>query len=127
MSKLIRGVVAASFLTMASAQAAPVDCTKAPIPETPVRGTVNGQPFVPKEIRIDVTADGMEIDDAKFDKYALSLITDGIFNEATLDMLVPLGKPIEMPQYSQSSFLHSEYLVYDEAQVYQRYVLKLKF
>ncbi|HEV2652908.1 MAG TPA: hypothetical protein VGU69_16730 [Rhizomicrobium sp.] len=99
MSKLIRGAVAALFLTMVSAQAAPVDCSKAPIPDTPVRGTVNGQPFVPKEIRIDITADGMEIDDAKFDKFALSLITDGIFNEATLDMLVPLGKPIDGRTY----------------------------
>src|ERR1700760_2362301 len=99
MSKLIRGAVAASFLAITSAQAAPFDCTTVPIPDAPVHGTVNGQPFVPKEIRIDITADGMEIDDAKFDKYALSLIADGIFNEATLDMLVPLGKPIDGRTY----------------------------
>ncbi len=99
MSELIRSAAAASLLMMATAHAAPFDCTKAPIPDAPVRGTVNGQPFVPKEIRIDITADGMEIDNAKFDKYALSLVADGIFNEATLDMLVPLGKPIDGRTY----------------------------
>ena len=99
MSKMMLGIIAVSILTMVTARAAPVDCTKAPIPDAPVRGTVNGQPFVPKEIRVDITPDGMEIDSAKFDKYMLSLIADGIFSEATLDMLVPLGKPIDGRTY----------------------------
>lgn len=88
------GVIAASLLAIATVQAAPLDCSKAPIPDTPAHGTVNGQPFVPKEVRLDISPDGMEINDAKFDKYALSLMADGVFNEANLDMLVPLGKSI---------------------------------
>jgi len=42
-------------------------------------------------------------------------------------VVVPQGKPINQPAYSNSSFMHSEYLVYKENQVRIRYLLKLKF
>lgn len=72
--------------------AAPADCSVGAIAGTPVAGTVNGKPFVPKEITVAVTRNGMAMNDAKFDKYELALMTDGIFNELTVTMLVPLGK-----------------------------------
>eukprot|EP00731_Ephydatia_muelleri_P003429 Em0001g3429a len=40
---------------------------------------------------------------------------------------VPQGKPIPVPQYNNSSFSQSEYLVYKESQCRIRYLLKLKF
>lgn len=43
------------------------------------------------------------------------------------EVVVPQGKPITMPQYSSSSFAHSEYLVYKESQCRIRYLLKLRF
>ena len=43
------------------------------------------------------------------------------------EVVVPAGKAINMPQYKSSSFMHSEYLVYQESQVRIRYLLKLKF
>jgi poly [ADP-ribose] polymerase len=53
-------------------------------------------------------------------------------DDVTLDIegkkvVVPVGKPINMPQYKNSTFMHSEYLVYKESQVRIRYLLKLKF
>lgn len=77
--------------TAAPALCAPADCSVGPIADKPVSGSVNGKPFVPKEIVIDITKDGMEMDGNKFDKYQLSLMADGIFNEATVSMLVKLG------------------------------------
>ena len=80
-----------SLLLATPALAAP-DCSVGAIPDTPVAGTVAGKDFVPKETTLDVTRDGMEIDAAKFDKYTLTLMADGIFNAATVTMLVPLGQ-----------------------------------
>ena len=42
-------------------------------------------------------------------------------------VVVPQGKPLPMPQYGNSSFSQSEYLVYKESQCRIRYLLKLKF
>jgi len=47
---------------------------------------------------------------------------DGPFGPVT----VPQGKALNTP-HANSSFFNSEYLVYDEAQVYMRYLLKIKF
>jgi len=43
------------------------------------------------------------------------------------DVVVPAGKPIDIPQYANSSFFNSEYLIYTEAQCYTRYMLKCAF
>ena len=86
---------AAACLVLAlptSALAAAPDCTQGPIAAHPVGGTVKGKPFVPQKASVHITRDGMEVDRAKFDRYTLSIETDGIFNELTVDMLVPLGK-----------------------------------
>ncbi len=68
------------------------DCSIGAIPDTPVAGTVAGKPFVPKETTVHVTKDGAEMDAAKFDRYVLTIETDGIFNALSVDMLVPLNK-----------------------------------
>jgi hypothetical protein len=68
------------------------DCSAGPIADTPVKGTVAGKPFVPKEVTLHMTKDGMVIDGTHFDTYELSLMADGIFNAATVTMLVPGGK-----------------------------------
>lgn len=82
--------VALCMLTSA-ALAGPKDCSVGPIPDTPVAGTVGGKPFVPKEIGVHITRGGMQINDAKFDTYELSLQTDGIFNAMTTHVLVRAG------------------------------------
>jgi len=43
------------------------------------------------------------------------------------EVVVPVGKPIQIPEYKSSYFTQSEYLVYSESQVRIRYLLKLKF
>jgi len=43
------------------------------------------------------------------------------------DIIVPQGKPIKMPEYQNSSFSESEYLVYDESRNRIRFLCKLKF
>jgi len=86
------GFAAAAVCMLASAAfAAPKDCSIGQIPDTPVAGTVGGKPFVPKEISVHITRGGMQIDDAKFDTYELSLQTDGIFNAMTAHVLVRAG------------------------------------
>ncbi len=94
MTFLTRSALAAMLAALAvtPAFAAPADCSAGPIAGKPVAGTVAGKPFVAKQITLDLTKDGMEVDAAKFDKYTLSIMTDGIFNELTVSMLVPLGK-----------------------------------
>jgi len=82
---------AAIGLMAQPAFAAPKDCSSAQIPDTPVRGTVNGQPFVPNAVGIHITRGGMQINDAKFDTYELSIQTDGIFNAMTAHVLVHAG------------------------------------
>lgn len=40
---------------------------------------------------------------------------------------VPQGKPIKQPQYQDSGFYNSEYLIYKESQCRIRYLLELQF
>lgn len=68
------------------------DCSVGPIADHPVTGTVAGKPFVPNKTELSVTRDGMVVNGVRFDRYALAIMTDGIFNELTVDMLVPGGK-----------------------------------
>ena len=89
---LLARVALLSTLLVSPALAAPPDCSTGTIADTPAGGTVAGKPFVPKETTLDVTKDGMEVDAAKFDKYTLTIMTDGIFNAVSVTMLVPLGK-----------------------------------
>ncbi|NXM70070.1 PARP3 polymerase, partial [Serilophus lunatus] len=42
-------------------------------------------------------------------------------------VLVCQGKPIPMPAYNDSSFMHSEYLIYQESQCRIRYLVQLRF
>lgn len=42
-------------------------------------------------------------------------------------VVVPQGKPLTQPQYSNSSFSQTEYLIYKESQVRLRYLLKFKY
>ena len=83
--------IVAACLFAGTAFAAPKDCSVGNIPDTPVAGTVGGKPFVPKQVSVHVTRNGMQIDDAKFDTYELSLQTDGIFNAMTAHVLVRAG------------------------------------
>ncbi|HWD29014.1 MAG TPA: hypothetical protein VG387_17710 [Rhizomicrobium sp.] len=94
MTSVSRGAFAALLLSGAAlpAFAEPADCSVGTVADKPVSGSVMGKPFVPDKIHVDVTKDGMEVDRAKFDRYTLNIETGGIFNEATVDMLVPLGK-----------------------------------
>jgi len=89
---LLARVALLSTLLASPALAAPADCSTGAIPDTPAAGTVAGKPFIPNATSIDVTRDGMEVDAAKFDKYTLTIMTDGIFNALSVTMLVPLGK-----------------------------------
>lgn len=70
------------------------DCSVGAIPDTPVKGTVNGVPFVPQEAWVSFTADGMSMNEAHFDRYQLSIQTDSIFNALSVSMLVPKGKTL---------------------------------
>jgi hypothetical protein len=95
MAIFLRSVCAAALLlaTVPAFAAAPTpDCSAGAIAATPVAGTVKGHKFTPKTIEVHITHDGMEMDGAKFDRYELSIIADGIFNALTVNMLVPLGK-----------------------------------
>ena len=78
----------------AHAIAAPADCSTANIPDTPVKGTVAGKPFVPKDVTVQITRNGMQINDVKMDRYALSIQTDGIFNALGIDAVLPQKKPL---------------------------------
>lgn len=84
-------VFAAACLSAGAALAAPKDCSVGNIPDTQVAGTVGGKLFVPKQVSVHITRDGMQVDDAKFDTYELSLQTDGIFNAMTAHVLVRAG------------------------------------
>ncbi len=92
---------AAAFVFATPAFAAPSDCSTAAIPDTPVKGTVKGHPFVPTDIHMTLTRDGMEVNGAKFDRYTLDFDMGDIFNEFSIDMLVPIGKPIDGRIYRQ--------------------------
>lgn len=84
-------ICVAACLLAGTALAAPKDCSVGNIPDSPVAGTVGGKPFVPKQVSVHITCGGMQIDDAKFDTYELSLQTDGIFNAMTAHVLVRAG------------------------------------
>jgi len=88
----MRGISAGLLaLSMAApAIAAPVDCSNNAIPGTPVKGTVKGKPFVPKEVTLAIGG-GMAINDAQFDAYDLTLMADGIFNALSARVLVRKG------------------------------------
>lgn len=40
---------------------------------------------------------------------------------------VPQGKPVQVPQFQNSSFTQSEYLLYQESQARIRYMLTMRF
>lgn len=40
---------------------------------------------------------------------------------------VPQGKPVQIPEFKHSSFMQSEYLLYQESQARIRYMLTMKF
>ncbi|MBS0472299.1 MAG: hypothetical protein JSR60_14600 [Proteobacteria bacterium] len=88
----MKTAILAFLATILTAPATAADCSDGPIKDTPLGGTVAGKPFVAKEIRLDFTKDGMVMNDVHLDRYVLSLMVDGVFNEATIDMLVPGGK-----------------------------------
>lgn len=88
----MRVLWAAMFVAMTGPALAAPDCSQGPIPDAPVHGTVNGQPFVPQKATVQFTANGMSVNDAAFDRWALSIQTDSIFNALSLDMLVPHGQ-----------------------------------
>src|SRR5690349_4923885 len=85
-------VLALVFSTSPAFAGMPADCSVGAIPDGAVRGTVNGQPFVPQQATIDVTKDGMVVNEVHLDRYVLSIQTDGIFNELTVSMMVPGGQ-----------------------------------
>jgi len=97
-SALVMLLAAAGPLSTA-ALAMPKDCSTAQIPATPVKGTVNGTPFVPNAISVHITKNGMQINDAKFDTYEFAIQTDGIFNEMTAHVLVKSGAKPEGHAY----------------------------
>ncbi|HEY2032863.1 MAG TPA: hypothetical protein VGH02_04180 [Rhizomicrobium sp.] len=75
--------------------AASKDCSTAAIPDTPVKGTVGGKAFVPNETNLQIVRNGMQIDDVKMDRYALSIQTDGIFNALTVDAVLRQNAKLE--------------------------------
>ena len=77
------------------ALAAPKDCSIAQIPGTPVKGTVAGKPFVPNDVSVQIVKNGMQLNDVKMDRYALSIQTDGIFNALTVDALLRQNAKLE--------------------------------
>lgn len=97
-SALVMLLAAAGPLSTA-ALAMPKDCSTAQIPDTPVKGTVNGKPFIPNAISVHITKNGMQINEAKFDTYELAIQTDGIFNEMTAHVLVKSGAKPEGHAY----------------------------
>ena len=70
--------------------AAPADCSKAAIPDTPVKGTVGGQPFTVSRADVQIGG-GFAVNETKFDSYDLTLEMDGIFNALTARAIVRQG------------------------------------
>jgi len=91
----------AALVFAAPARAMPADCSSAAIPATPVKGTVKGKAFVPTDIHVTFTKNGMGVNGVQFDRYALAFDAGDIFNELSVDMLVPAGKPIDGRAYRQ--------------------------
>jgi hypothetical protein len=88
----MKALVMTVVLLAATPAFAAADCANGPIGDGPVHGTVNGTPFVPQATTIDITKDGMVVNEVHLDRYALAIMTDGIFNELTVNMMVPGGK-----------------------------------
>ncbi len=94
MTRFARGLAAAALIFAVPATpvlAAVQDCSTGPIPDSPVKGSVGGKPFVPNDVSIHITKDGFELNGNKFDAYELSLMAGGIFNAATVHFLVRDG------------------------------------
>ena len=98
----MRGTTALAMVLFLALGAAPalatlsekplVDCSMGPIPDVPADGIVNGVRFKPQEVSVQFTENGMSINELAFDRWSLSLQTDGIFNALSVNMLVPHGK-----------------------------------
>jgi hypothetical protein len=89
----MRRILAAAFALLAATPAfaaAPAGCSAQAIPDTPVKGTVGGKPFVVKSATV-VIGKGFAIDETKFDSYDLTLEVDGIFNALTTRVIVKEG------------------------------------
>jgi hypothetical protein len=82
-------------LSFADIAAASPDCSKGPIPSTPVSGTVGGKPFVPNDVTIHATRNGFGMNGTNFDTYELSIQSGGIFNAFTAHFLVPSGAHVD--------------------------------
>jgi hypothetical protein len=82
------------FLLTVPALATPKDCSTTAIPDSPVKGTVAGKPFVPNAVMVQITKNGMQIDAVKMDRYALSIQTDGIFNALTVNAVLRQNAPL---------------------------------
>jgi hypothetical protein len=89
------GLAFAALLTSAAQAAAmPADCSKAKVPTGPVKGAVQGKPFVPTQARLN-PAGTMSQDHTVFDTYRLYLKKpEGDVRSATADVtfLVPKGQ-----------------------------------
>jgi hypothetical protein len=79
----------ALFATPALA-AEPAGCSASAIPDTPVKGTVAGKPFVVKSADVAI-GKGFGVNEVKFDSYDLTLMVDGIFNALTTRVIVKEG------------------------------------
>jgi len=91
---LAGGAAAVLFAMSTQAMAAPADCSIGAIPDTPVKGVVAGKPFVPKDVTMQITKNGMQVDAVKMDRYALSIQTDGIFNALGVDAVLNQKSPL---------------------------------
>ena len=68
----------------------PAGCSANAIPDTPVKGTVGGKPFVVHKAEVRI-GKGFAVNDTKFDSYDLTLEVDGIFNALTTRAIVREG------------------------------------
>lgn len=91
MFRLFAATAALVLAGASLAHAAPTDCSAMKIPDTPLKGTVNGKPFVPNEIYMTITKNGFQLNEFKFDRWEIHIQTDGIFNAATMQFLVKAG------------------------------------
>jgi len=94
---MFRENLCALFLCLLAvpALAAPKDCSNAAIPDTPVKGTVAGKPFIPNAVSVQITRNGMQVDEVKMDRYALSIQAGGIFNALGVDAVLRQSARLE--------------------------------
>lgn len=90
LNRIAPALMLLTFSALPAMAAAP-DCSAMKIPDTPVKGTVNGKPFVPNEITMHITKNGFQLNEFKFDTWELSIQAGGIFNAATMHFLVKAG------------------------------------